>query len=146
MIGELGTKSETSFYGVTRTAEETISKRVIAAIDLDATPLGYVIEVTNVRLIGIGGSACLQFSRPQTSSINCSPIARLSVPRFPRGDSVPPVDTLGASLLLSCMKANISWFFCRLSLISCAAYLPFPLTPCGDRSGLQHLRAYYALC
>ena len=50
MIGEMGTKSETSFYGVTRAAEETISKRVIAAIDLGATPLGCVIEVTNIRL------------------------------------------------------------------------------------------------
>src|ERR1700722_5759901 len=34
-------------------------------------------------------NACLQFSRSQTSSINCSAIAGLSVPRFPAGDSVP---------------------------------------------------------
>src|SRR2546427_8375852 len=74
-------------------------------------------------------NACLQFSRSQTSSINCSPIARLSVPRFAASDSVPSADSLGASLLLSSVKANISWFFCRLSLMSCAAYLPFPLTP-----------------
>src|SRR5437879_10457877 len=91
-------------------------------------------------------NACLQFSRSQTSSINCSPIARLSVPRFAASDSVPSADTLGASLLLSSVKANSSWFFCRLSLMSCAAYWPLPSPPCGDRSGLQHLRAYYTLC
>src|SRR5215472_10301254 len=72
--------------------------------------------------------------------------ARPSVPRFAASDSVPSADTLGASLLLSSVKANSSWFFCRLSLMSCAAYLPFPLTPCGDRSGLWHWRASYALC
>src|SRR5271170_5768002 len=86
-------------------------------------------------------NACLQFSRSQTSSINCSPIARLYVPRFATTVSVPSADTIGASLLLSSVKANISWFFCRLSLMSCAAYLPFPLAPCGDRSDLQHLRS-----
>src|SRR3954471_17406100 len=91
-------------------------------------------------------NACLQFSRSQTSYINCSPIARLSVSRFTISDSVPSSDTLGASLILSSAKAHTSWFFCRLSLMSCAAYLPFPLTPCGDRSGLRSLRNYFALC
>ena len=74
-------------------------------------------------------NACLQFSRSQTSSINCSSMAGLSVPRFPASDSVPSPDTLGASLLLSSRKANTSWFFCRLSLMSRAAYLPLPSTP-----------------
>ena len=46
----------------------------------------------------------------------------------------------GASPLCSSSKANSSWFFCRLSLMSRAAYSPFLLTPCGDRSGLRHLR------
>src|ERR1700683_738853 len=90
-------------------------------------------------------NACLQFSRSQTSPINCS-IAKLSVPHFAASDSVPSPATLGASLLLSSVKANSSWFFCRLSLMSCAAYLPFPLTPSGDRLGLWHLHASYALC
>src|ERR1700687_3734126 len=66
-------------------------------------------------------NACLQFSRPQTSSINCSPMAGLSVPRFTASDSVPSSDTLGASLLLSSWKANTSWFFCRWSLMIRAA-------------------------
>ena len=56
-------------------------------------------------------------------------MAGLSVPRFAASDSVPSSETLGASLLLSSMKANTSWFFCRLSLMSRAAYLPLPLTP-----------------
>ena len=34
-------------------------------------------------------------------------------------------------------KASTSWFFCRLSFLSCMAYSPLPLTPCGDRSGLR---------
>src|SRR5690242_17941014 len=70
-------------------------------------------------------SACLQFYRSQPSTINCLPIARLSVPRFTTGDSVPSSNRFGASLLPSSAKANTSWFFCRLSLMSCAAYLPF---------------------
>src|SRR5713226_1215988 len=71
--------------------------------------------------------ACLQFSRPQTSSINCSAMARLSVPRFPPDDSVPSWRPFGASPLSSSIKASTSWFFCRLSPISCAAYPPLPL-------------------
>jgi hypothetical protein len=86
-------------------------------------------------------NACLQFSRSQTSSINGSPMAGLSVPRSAASDSTPSADTLGASLRLSSVKANTSWFFCRLSLMSRAAYLPLPSTPFGDRSGLPHLRA-----
>src|SRR5271157_5853403 len=81
-------------------------------------------------------NARLQFSRPQTSSINCSPMAGLSVPRFTASDSVPPPRPFGASPLYSSAEANISWFFCRLSLMSRAAYLPLPSTPYGDRSGL----------
>ena len=39
------------------------------------------------------------------------------------------------------VKANSSWLFCRLSPMSHAAYLPLPSTPCGDRLGLQRMRA-----
>jgi hypothetical protein len=66
-------------------------------------------------------------------------MAGLSVPRFTVNDSVPPPRPFGASPLYSPAKANNSWLFCRLSLMSRAAYLPLPSTPCGDRSGLQHL-------
>src|SRR5215470_1038754 len=76
----------------------------------------------------IRANACLQFSRSQTSSINCSPIARLSVPRFAASDSVPSADTLGASLLLSSVKANSSWFFCRPVRIDCSTLSPEPRT------------------
>src|ERR1035441_826324 len=72
-------------------------------------------------------NACLQFSRPQTSSINCSAIAGLSIPRCPADDSVPSGRPFGASPLSSSMKANSSWFFCRLSPMSRAAYSPLPL-------------------
>src|SRR5579871_4645170 len=74
-------------------------------------------------------NACLQFSRSQTSSINCSPMAGLSVLRFAVRDSVPSTEAVGASLLLSSIKASSSWFFCRLSLMSRAAYSPLPSTP-----------------
>jgi hypothetical protein len=37
--------------------------------------------------------------------------------------SVPSTEPLGASLLLISVKASSSWFFCRLSLMSGAAYL-----------------------
>ena len=53
----------------------------------------------------------------------------------PQSDSVPSWRPFGASLLLSSMKANTSWFFCRLSLMSRAAYLPLPLPPCGGPFG-----------
>jgi hypothetical protein len=81
-------------------------------------------------------SACLQFSRPQTSSINCSPMAGLSVLRFAVSDSVPSSAVLGASPVSSARKANTSGFFCRLSPMSRAAYSPLPSTPYGDRLGL----------
>src|ERR1035438_8179736 len=72
-------------------------------------------------------NARLQFSRSQTSSINCSAMAGLSVPRFPADDSVPSWRPFEASPLSSSMKANTSWFFCRLSPMSRAAYSPLPL-------------------
>src|ERR1019366_695865 len=59
--------------------------------------------------------------------INCSAIAGLSVPRFPADDSVPSGRSFGASPLSSSMKANSSWFFCRLSSMSRAVYSPLPL-------------------
>jgi len=91
-------------------------------------------------------NACLQFSRPQTSSINCSPMAGLSVSRFAVSVSVPSLESIGASPLLSSMKANTSWFFCRLSLMSRVAYSPLPSTPCGDRLDLHPLPDYYVRC
>src|SRR5215472_9053847 len=72
-------------------------------------------------------NACLQFSRSQTSSINCSVMAGLSVPRSPTNDSIPSGRHFGASPLSSSRKANTSWFFCRLSSMSRAAYSPLPL-------------------
>src|SRR6266849_3977556 len=72
-------------------------------------------------------NACLQFSRPQTSSINCSAMAGLSIPRFPADDSVPSWRPFGASPLYSSIKANTSWFFCRPSSMSRAVYSPLPL-------------------
>ncbi len=39
------------------------------------------------------------------------------------------------------MKASSSWFFCRLSFMSRAAYSPLPLPPCGGPFGpSSHLR------
>ncbi len=55
-------------------------------------------------------------------------MAGLCVPRFAVNDSVPPLRPFGASPLFSSKKANSSWLFCRLSLMSHAAYLPLPLT------------------
>ena len=73
-------------------------------------------------------------------------LAGLSSFRFAMSDSIPSTDTLGDSLLLLSVKANSSWFFCRLSLMSRVAYSPFPLTPPGDRSGLHPSPDYYTLC
>jgi len=74
-------------------------------------------------------------------------MAGLSALRFAVGDSVPCADPLGASLLLRSVKANSSWFFCRLSPTSRTAYSPLPLTCFSqDRSGLHSLRNYYTLC
>lgn len=48
--------------------------------------------------------------------------------------------SLGASLLLTSAKANTSWLFGRLSLMSCAAYLPLSLASSREnRSGLHPL-------
>ena len=58
----------------------------------------------------------------------------------------PSTEAFGASLLLSSIKASTSWFFRRLSLMSRAAYLPLPSTPCGDRLGLHPSPDYYARC
>src|ERR1019366_1861482 len=71
--------------------------------------------------------ARLQFSRSQTSSINDSVMAGFSVPRFAADDSVPVGMIFGASPLPSSPQANSSWFFCRLSSMSRAAYSPLPL-------------------
>src|SRR6266480_532653 len=44
--------------------------------------------------VGLDSCQCLlAVSRSQTSSINCSPMARLSVPRVPASDSAPSADT-----------------------------------------------------
>ena len=82
-------------------------------------------------------NACWQFSRSQTSSINCSSLAGLSVSHFAVNDSVPSRRAFGASLLPSSVKASAicSWFFCRLSLIESCVLLAAPyclgLRPCG---------------
>src|SRR5262249_4327896 len=57
-----------------------------------------------VPFVRLDSCQCLQFSRSQNSSINCSPMARLSVLRFAANDSVPSSEALGASLLLSSWK------------------------------------------
>ncbi len=75
-------------------------------------------------------------------------IAKLLVPCSTASESVPSADTLRASLLLSSVKANSSWFFCRLSLMSRAAHLLlFLLTPQGDRSfdRLPHATAGFTI-
>src|SRR5579884_19782 len=72
-------------------------------------------------------NACLQLPRSKTSSINCSVLAGLSALRSAVVDSVPSEEALEASLRLSPSKASHNWFFCRLSPMSRAADLPFPL-------------------
>src|SRR5437867_10855918 len=72
-------------------------------------------------------NACLQLLRSQTASINGSIPAGLSASRFTASDSVPSAEILGASLLLISAKASSSWLFCRLSLMTRAAYLPLSL-------------------
>src|SRR4029450_2929589 len=54
-------------------------------------------------------------------------VVGLSVLRFALNDSVPSVEFPGASLLLVSVKANSSWFFCRLSFMSDEIYLPLHL-------------------
>ena len=46
-----------------------------------------------------------------------------------------PPRTMGTTRRLS--GRVFSWFFCRLWLMSRAAYLPLPSTPCEDRLGLH---------
>ena len=61
------------------------------------------------------------------ASISCSVHCRAFCLRSAMGDSVPSLAAFGASLY-PLQKANFSWFFCRLSLMSRAAYLPLHLT------------------
>src|SRR5438874_12916049 len=82
-------------------------------------------------------NACWQFSRPQTSSINCSAPAGLSVSHFAVNDSVPFRGALGASLRPSAVKASAicSWFFFHLSCIEASLLLDatgcLVFHPCG---------------
>lgn len=94
----------------------------------------------------IRDNARLQLTRSQTSSIICSPMAVLHVPPFAASDSVLSPRPFTASPLSSSAKANTGWLFRRLSLMGRAAYVLLPFTPCRDRSGLQHIPAYFALC
>src|SRR6202521_1300479 len=73
-------------------------------------------------------SACLQFSRSQTSSIHCS-VVGLSAVRFANSDSVPPPKALGAAPLLSSGKARRYWLFCRLSVVESRRLLLAPFIP-----------------
>src|SRR5438876_11315139 len=73
-------------------------------------------------------SACLQFSRSQTSSIHCS-VVGFSALRFPNPDSVPPTEAIGSAPLLSSAKARRYWFFCRLSVVESRRLLIAPCTP-----------------
>jgi hypothetical protein len=56
-------------------------------------------------------------------------------------DSVPSREAFGASLLPCSVKASISSFFCRLSLIESCVLLAAPCC-----LGLPHSREYYARC
>ncbi len=73
-------------------------------------------------------SACLQFSRSQTSSIHCL-VVGLSALRFANSDSVPPAEAVGAAPLLSSEKARQYWFFCRLSVVESRRLLIAPFIP-----------------
>src|SRR5438093_7430137 len=73
-------------------------------------------------------SACLQFSRSQTSSIHCS-VVGFSALRFANSDSVPPTEAIGAAPLLSSAKARRYWFFCRLSAVESRRVLIAPFIP-----------------
>src|SRR5713226_4903209 len=73
-------------------------------------------------------SACLQFSRSQTSSIHCS-VVGLSALRFANSNSVPPSKAIGAAPLLSSGKARRYWFFCRLSVVESRRVLIAPFIP-----------------
>ena len=73
-------------------------------------------------------SACLQFSRSQTSSIHCS-VAGLSALRSANSDSVPSTKAIGAAPLLSSGKARRYWLFCRLSVVELRCVLIAPFIP-----------------
>src|ERR1700730_2058907 len=73
-------------------------------------------------------SACLQFSRSQTSSLHCS-VAGLSALRFANSDSVPPSKAVGAPPLRSSGKARRYWVFCRLSVVEPRRLLIAPFIP-----------------
>jgi hypothetical protein len=75
--------------------------------------------------------ACLQFSAWQISSINWSELAGLSDVCFTTDDSVPLRELSEASPLPVSGKASdcCSWFFCRLSSLSCTAYSSLSLSP-----------------
>src|ERR1700731_5008091 len=73
-------------------------------------------------------SACLQFSRSQTSSIHCS-VVGLSALRFANSDSVPSSKAIGAAPLLSSGKARRYWLFCRLSVVESRRVLIAPFIP-----------------
>jgi hypothetical protein len=68
-------------------------------------------------------NACLQFSRSQTSSVNCSETAGLAVPRFAVSDSR---GRFGASPLSFSTKASSSLVFLPLSPMSRVAHSPLP--------------------
>ena len=59
--------------------------------------------------------------------------------------AVPSPAIPAASLRWRASKANSSWIFRRLTLMSRGAYLPLPLPPCGDRSGLRSVPLSQAL-
>jgi hypothetical protein len=66
----------------------------------------------------------------QFPPINCSELAGLSDLCFTPDNSVPPRELSGASLLPVSGKASdrCSWFFCRLSSLSCTAYSSLSLS------------------
>ena len=84
---------------------------------------------SRTSLVGLDSCSMPAYSFPARrllpSVVRLSPGFRFCA--SPSNDSVPSAELLGASLLLVSVKANSSWFFCRLSLMSCAAYLPLPL-------------------
>lgn len=80
----------------------------------------------------------LMFSGSHISSISRSVVPSLSGSCFAIGSSTL-LSFVGASLLVSAMKASSYWFFCRLLPMSLSPYsrLHLPLFLEGDRSGLH---------